>query len=49
MEQMKKISPLRQVGEPEDQAYLILYLASDASKFSTGNIWRANGGQAMVW
>jgi 3-oxoacyl-[acyl-carrier protein] reductase len=49
IEQMKKISPLRRVGEPEDQAYLILYLASDASKFSTGNIWRANGGQAMVW
>jgi 3-oxoacyl-[acyl-carrier protein] reductase len=49
IEQMKKISPLRRVGEPEDQAYLILYLASDASRFSTGNIWRANGGQAMVW
>jgi len=49
IEQMKKISPLRRVGEPEDQAYLILYLASDASKFATGNIWRANGGQAIVW
>jgi 3-oxoacyl-[acyl-carrier protein] reductase len=49
IEQMQKLSPLKRVGEPEDQAYLILYLASDASKFSTGNIWRANGGQAMVW
>jgi len=49
IEQMQKISPLRRVGEPEDQAYLILYLASDASKFSTGNIWRANRGQALVW
>ena len=45
---MKKLSPLGIVGEPLDQAYLILYLASDASRFSTGNIWRANGGQAMV-
>jgi 3-oxoacyl-[acyl-carrier protein] reductase len=45
---MKKLSPLGIVGEPIDQAYLILYLASDASRFSTGNIWRANGGQAMV-
>lgn len=45
---MKKLSPLGIVGEPVDQAYLILYLASDASRFSTGNIWRANGGQAMV-
>ncbi|MCA1726254.1 MAG: SDR family oxidoreductase [Actinobacteria bacterium] len=47
VEQMKKLSPLRRVGEPEDQAYLILYLMSDAAKFSTGTIWRANGGQAM--
>jgi 3-oxoacyl-[acyl-carrier protein] reductase len=49
IEQMQKLSPLKRVGEPEDQAYLILYLASDASKFSTGQIWRANGGQAIVW
>ena len=45
---MKKLSPLGIVGEPIDQAYLILYLASDASRFSTGNIWRANGGQSMA-
>jgi 3-oxoacyl-[acyl-carrier protein] reductase len=49
IQQMQKLSPLKRVGEPEDQAYLILYLASDASKFSTGQIWRANGGQAIVW
>lgn len=44
---MKKLSPLGIVGEPVDQAYLVLYLASDASRFSTGNTWRANGGQSM--
>jgi 3-oxoacyl-[acyl-carrier protein] reductase len=49
VEQMKKLSPLRLVGEPEDQAYLILYLVSDASRFCTGQIWRVNGGQAMAW
>jgi len=49
VEQMKKLSPLRLVGEPEDQAYLILYLVSDASRFVTGQVWRANGGQAMPW
>lgn len=48
VEQMKRLSPLRRVGEPEDQAYLILYLVSDAAKFSTGTIWRANGGQSML-
>ena len=46
--QMEKLSPIRRVGEPIDQAYLILYLVSDASKFCTGQIWRANGGQAMA-
>ena len=46
--QMEKLSPIRRVGEPIDQAYLILYLVSDAAKFCTGQIWRANGGQAMA-
>lgn len=45
---MRKISPLRIVGEAIDQAYLVLFLASDASKFCTGQMWRANGGQAIV-
>jgi len=35
------------VGEPIDQAWLVLYLASDASRFCTGQIWRANGGQTI--
>jgi 3-oxoacyl-[acyl-carrier protein] reductase len=48
VDQMKRLSPLRRVGEPEDQAYLILYLVSDAARFCTGTIWRANGGQAML-
>ena len=48
VDQMRRISPLRTVGEAEDQAYLILYLASDAARFCTGQVWRANGGQAIV-
>ncbi|MHB8511588.1 MAG: SDR family NAD(P)-dependent oxidoreductase [Actinomycetota bacterium] len=47
VKQMQKISPIGRVGEAIDQAYLILYLASDAAKFCTGQIWRANGGQTM--
>jgi len=42
-------SPLRIVGEPMDQALMIHYLLSDASKYATGNIFRVNGGQAMPW
>jgi 3-oxoacyl-[acyl-carrier protein] reductase len=49
IQQMKDMSPLQVVGEAEDQAQLILYLVSDAAKYATGNIFRVNGGQAMVW
>jgi len=49
VESMKKQSPLGIVGDPEDQAYLIQYLISDAAKFCTGAIWRANGGQTFSW
>jgi len=46
---MSKGTPLRTVGEPDDIAYAVLYLASDASKFMTGQILRPNGGVAMPW
>ena len=41
---MESMSPIGRVGESEDQAWLVLYLASDASRFCTGQVWRANGG-----
>lgn len=44
---MRQTSPLGLLGEPEDQAWLVLYLASDASRFCTGQIWRANGGATI--
>jgi 3-oxoacyl-[acyl-carrier protein] reductase len=44
---MKAMSPLGLVGDPLDQAWLVLYLASDASRYCTGQIWRANGGQTI--
>ncbi|MET9961594.1 SDR family NAD(P)-dependent oxidoreductase [Streptomyces sp. NPDC006326] len=46
---MVRMSPLRRVGEPEDIAQAVLYLASDASSFMTGQILRPNGGVAMPW
>jgi 3-oxoacyl-[acyl-carrier protein] reductase len=45
---MRKATPLRAIGEPEDIAAAVLYLASDASKFVTGQVMRPNGGVAMV-
>ncbi|MEE3331666.1 MAG: SDR family NAD(P)-dependent oxidoreductase [Myxococcota bacterium] len=47
VEAMKSTSPLDIVGEAVDQAWLVLYLASDASRFCTGQIWRANGGATI--
>jgi 3-oxoacyl-[acyl-carrier protein] reductase len=44
---MRGMSPLAMVGESIDQAWLILYLVSDASRYCTGQIWRANGGQTI--
>lgn len=49
VEAMRKQSPLGLVGDPVDQAYLIQYLISDAARFCTGAIWRANGGQTFSW
>ena len=48
-EGMATYTPLRTVGEPDDIAYAVLYLASDASRFMTGQILRPNGGVAMPW
>lgn len=45
---MRKHSPLRTIGEPEDIAAAVLYLASDAARFMTGQVVRPNGGVAMV-
>ncbi|MFY1638046.1 SDR family NAD(P)-dependent oxidoreductase [Solwaraspora sp. WMMB335] len=45
--QMAAKSPLGLVGDPEDQALLVLYLVSDAGRFVTGQLMRANGGWSM--
>lgn len=46
---MGRGAPLRRVGEPDDIAWAVVYLASDASSFMTGQILRPNGGVAMPW
>ena len=47
LEPMAKYAPLRRVGETPDIAYCVLYLASDASSFMTGQLLSPNGGVAM--
>lgn len=46
---MSRMSPLGRVGAAEEVAHAVLYLASDASSFTTGQILRPNGGVAMPW
>src|ERR1700722_4339464 len=44
---MAKFAPLRRVGVTSDIGYCVLYLASDASSFVTGQLLSPNGGVAM--
>ena len=40
-------SPLKATGQTTDITYAMLYLASDASRFMTGQTLRPNGGVVM--
>ena len=44
----KERSPLGIAGEPRDVAQAVLYLASDASRYTTGQVLHPNGGALMV-
>lgn len=41
-------SPLNIIGHTRDQALGVLYLASDAARFVTGQVLRVNGGVSMI-
>ena len=44
---LRAVSPLDAVGLPEDIAYAVRYLLSDAARFVTGQVFRVNGGAMM--
>ena len=43
-ERLARGIPLKRIGEPDDVAYAVLYLASDESKFVTGSELKIDGG-----
>jgi 7-alpha-hydroxysteroid dehydrogenase len=42
--QMEENTPMQRVGQPEDIAAAVLYLASDASSWVTGKVFEVDGG-----
>jgi 3-oxoacyl-[acyl-carrier protein] reductase len=45
--EMLKMIPLAQFGEPKDIAYSVVFLASDESRYITGQTIHVNGGMVM--
>ncbi|WP_292052347.1 MULTISPECIES: SDR family oxidoreductase [unclassified Brevundimonas] len=43
-EKLARGIPLKRIGEPDDVAYCVLYLASDESRFVTGSEFKIDGG-----
>lgn len=41
-------TPLGRIGEPEDVAHVVLFLASDAARFVTGQTLLVDGGMAPM-
>ena len=46
-EQFKLAQPVGHMGEPDDVAHLVVYLASDESKFATGAAFAVDGGLSI--
>jgi len=44
----ESLTPMGRMGEPEDLAGAIVFLASDASKFMTGSEIRVDGGYCTI-
>ena len=47
-EKVRRLYALRRIGEPEDIANAVVYLASEPARHITGQILSVNGGYAMV-
>jgi len=48
LEKAKKLYPLRRLGKPEDIANAVVFMASDAASFITGQTLSVSGGYSMM-
>lgn len=44
---IKRLYPMRRIGEPEDVSHTVLFLASDLARHITGQVLSVNGGYVM--
>lgn len=45
---IRRAYPLKRIGQPEDVANAVLFLASDAARHVTGQVMSVNGGYTMI-
>jgi NAD(P)-dependent dehydrogenase (short-subunit alcohol dehydrogenase family) len=47
IDKLKQQIPVGRLGQPEEIARVVHFLAADASAYITGQIWGVNGGMDM--